>query len=106
MSERPENEEEWDDLEEGALYVFKQGELHVIETDPDDLMKKIRITPDAFAELSALQRRMRKLMQGYRPDISVLGSALIAHAAQSESADDVVREYVLKIYQSPLGEES
>ncbi len=96
--------EVWEDLEEGGLYVYKQGELHEIETDPDDLMKKIRITPDAFSELSALQRRMRKLMQGYRPDISVLGSALIAHAAKDSQAEAVVQAFVLNMYKTSFEE--
>jgi len=89
-----------DELEEGCLYVFKKGQLQEIESDPDDLMKKIKITPDSFAKASALQSRMRKFMQGYRPDISTICSALIDHAAEQQEADMVVRDFAMRLYQS------
>lgn len=87
-------------LEEGSLYVYKKGVLQEIETDPDDQMKKIRITQDAFANASELQKQMRKHMAGYRPDMSTVCSALIKHAADSENAAEIVRQFALSLYQS------
>ena len=87
------------DLEEGSLYVYKKGTLREVETDPEDLMKRIKITPDAFVDVTNLQRGMRKALQGYRPDISIICSALLANAAQSSEAPNIVRRYVLEMYQ-------
>lgn len=87
-------------LEEGSLYVYKKGVLQEIETDPDDQMKKIRITQDAFTSASELQKQMRKNMAGYRPDISTVCSALIKHTATSENAVEIVRQFALNLYQS------
>lgn len=103
-SENSRDNDGFEDLEEGALYVYKKGVLHEIESDPDDLMKRIKVTPDAFAKVSQLQRGMRKQMQGYRPDLSMICSGLLAHSAQSEEAQAVVRQYVLNMYQSATQE--
>lgn len=89
-----------DNLEEGCLYVYKKGMLQEIESDPDDLMKKIKITPDAFKVASTLQNGMRKHMSGYRPDISTICSALIESGGQSDSAVSVVQDFVIRLYKS------
>jgi hypothetical protein len=89
---------DFENLEEGNLYAFKRGELYEIETDPDDVMKKVKITEDAFAAVVRLQRCMRKVMQGYKPDIHLICSALIAHAAQRDDASDVVRQFCLELF--------
>lgn len=94
----------FEDLEEGTLYVYKKGVLQEVETDPDDLMKRIKVTPDAFAKVTDLQRGMRRNMQGYRPDISVICSGLLAYSAQMEEAQSVVRRYVLDMYESAAQE--
>ncbi len=85
-------------LEEGCLYVFKKGVLQEIESDPDDLMKKIKITPDAFGSASELQRKMRKHMSGYRPDMPTICSALIEYAASLDHSGRIVSDYALKIF--------
>lgn len=87
-----------DELNEGCLYVYKKGVLQEIETDPDDLMKRVKITPDAFSEVSKLQNKMRKHMSGYRPDISSVCSALLKHAANSDEAVSVVSDFVVSLY--------
>jgi hypothetical protein len=89
---------DFENLEEGNLYAFKRGELHEIETDPDDVMKKVKITESAFTEVIRLQRRMRKEMQGYKPDIHLICSALIEHVAQRENAREVVRQFCLQLF--------
>ena len=88
------------DLEEGCLYVYKKGTLQEIESDPDDLMKKIKITPDAFKAASELQGKLRRHMSGYRPDMSTICSALVEDAAKSEVSIAVIKRYVIRLYQS------
>lgn len=94
------------DLEEGSLYVYKKGMLQEIEADPDDLMKKIKITPDAFKVASELQNSIRKNMNGYRPDISTICSALIESGGQSKTAVKVVQDFVIRLYKSISKESS
>ncbi len=93
-------------LEEGCLYVYKKGVLEEIQTDPDDLMRKIKITPDAFAVISELQNQLRQQMSGYRPDVSTICSALLKNAAAEDNAIAVIRQFVLEIYKgiSEVGE--
>lgn len=94
------NVDKIENLEEGCLYVYKKGMLQEIETDPDDLMKKIKITPDAFKVASALQNSLRKHMSGYRPDMSTICSALIESGGQAESAVGVVQAFVIRLYKT------
>ncbi len=89
-----------ENLEEGCLYVYKKGMLQEIESDPDDLMKKIKITPDAFKVASELQNGIRKHMNGYRPDISTICSALIEYSGRSDAAVSVVKAFVIRLYKS------
>ena len=83
-----------DDLEEGELYVVKNGELEHIQRDPDDTMRKVRLTEDAVKELIVVQRKMRKEMQGYKPDMALVASALVSHAAKLPEAPRLVRLYL------------
>lgn len=87
-------------LQEGCLYTVKGGELLAIKTDPDDVMKKVKITESALNEVIALQRRLRREMQGYKPDVHLICSALIEHVATIEGATDIVRGFCLRLFAS------
>jgi len=87
------------DLEEGSLYVFKKGILQEIETDPDDTMKKIRITDTAFQGVVNVQKQMRAAMNGFKPDVSTVCSALIREASTSPDVVNTVKQFCLEMYQ-------
>ncbi len=88
-----------DDLEEGELYVVKKGVLEHLQSDPDDNLRKIRITDSAFETAVVVQRNMRKSLNGYKPDITMVISALVENAAcDSEKAMMVVKEYAQKMF--------
>ena len=87
------------DLAEGSLYVFKKGILQEIETDPDDTMKKIRITDNAFQGVVEVQKKMRAVMNGFKPDVSTVCSALIKEAASSPHVVEIVKQFCLEMYQ-------
>jgi hypothetical protein len=72
------------DLIEGHLYVMQNGSLQEIERDPDDTLKKIRIFDDAVHEAVKIQRSVRKILGGYKPDLSMVCSALIIAKAKNE----------------------
>ncbi len=88
-----------DELEEGELYVVKKGVLEHIRRDPDDSLKKIRITDDAFSSVVEVQKSMRGALNGYKPDITMVCSALLEQATQSDDALEVVKNYAVKVFQ-------
>ena len=89
-----------DDLEEGELYVVKNGELEHIQRDPEDTMRKVRLTEEAVTSVMLVQRKMRKEMQGYKPDMALVASALVSHAAKLPEAPRVVRMYLTELMEA------
>lgn len=87
------------ELEEGALYVFKKGVLQEIEVDPDDTMRKIKITDSAFKGVVDVQKKMRSVMNGFKPDVSTVCSALIKEASTSPHVVEVVKRFCLDMYE-------
>jgi hypothetical protein len=65
------------ELEEGELYVLKNGNLEHIPRNDDDGMRRIRITEEAYQVAMEIGRTMRKELQGYKPDVSLVASALL-----------------------------
>ena len=92
-----------DELQEGCLYVYKKGVLQEIEVDPDDTMRKIRITDSAYQGVVEVQKIMRKKMDGFKPDVSTVCSALIKEAATLPNVAEIVQAFCLDMYQR-LGE--
>lgn len=85
-------------LEEGELYVYRKGLLQHVERDEEDTLHRIRITDDAFNQVSKLQRALRTAMQGYRPGIEIIASAVLQHYTQASDALEVVRRYGEQLY--------
>lgn len=99
MSDQENEKHEEEALEEGELYVFKKGALEHIQRDPDDNLRKVRITDDAFEKATVVQRSMRRLLNGYKPDITMVISALIeTGASDAEKAAEVVKGYAKKMF--------
>ena len=57
-------------LIDGDLYVVQNGRLCKIDRSND--LPKVEVSEDAKYELRALQRRCRRLLRGYRPDIAIV----------------------------------
>ena len=92
------NEDE-EDLEEGELYVFKKGVLEHIQKDPEDNLKKVRILDDAFEKAVTIQRGMRSKLNGYKPDLTMVISALIeTGASDADHAANVVKSYAKRMF--------
>lgn len=85
--ENPSNE-----IEEGKLYRVQNGELIELILDPDEL-RKIKVTEDAVTEAINLQKLMRPLLNGFKPDLTTVCSALIKHAATKDDATKVVADF-------------
>ena len=88
-----------DELKDGALYAYKDGVLSEIQTDPDDTMKRIKIVESAFQAVVALQGKMRKTLNGYRPDIHLMCSAIIQHGAKQPDIEQIVKRFCLELFE-------
>lgn len=84
-----------DDLTEGKLYKLENGELIELQIDPEEL-RKVKITDDAIQAATAIQKVMRKVLNGFKPDITTVCSALIKGQAQKEDATKVVANFWLE----------
>ncbi len=93
--EQPENEPRQD----GDLYIWRHGRLEHIERE-DNPMRRVRMTEEAYQTAMELGKTMRQALNGYKPDISLVVSALVVAAAQDrETASTAVRNYVVKMFQ-------
>jgi thymidylate kinase len=82
---------------EDGLYQARAGELNKLDVE-DDGLKKIRVTPEVFEAVREVQKRMRKLLGGRKPDIGLVAEALLLHAARSEGIEEKVREYCASVF--------
>jgi hypothetical protein len=95
MQKKPEDEHRQD----GDLYIWRNGRLERIERE-DNPMRRVRMTEEAYQIAMELGKTMRQTLNGYKPDISLVVSALVVAAAQDrETASAAVRHYVVKMFQ-------
>jgi len=82
---------------EDGLYQARSGELHKLDME-DDGLKKIRVSPEAFEQVRDVQKRMRKLLGGRKPDVGLVAEAMLTHAAKIEGIEEKVREYAVLVF--------
>jgi len=83
----------------GELYRCIDGNMVQIERDPDDNQHKVRLANDAYDGLLLIQKRLRKALNGYRPDITLVASALMKFATDNEEeAINAVKAYALQVF--------
>ncbi|MET1256990.1 hypothetical protein [Aliikangiella maris] len=90
-----------DDLTEGKLYKLVNGELEELVLDPNEL-RKVKITDDAISAATSVQKQMRNLLNGFKPDITTVCSALIKAQAEKPDASKVVSDYWLQKAQTAV----
>jgi hypothetical protein len=91
-----------EDLTEGKLYKLENGELIELQIDPEEL-RKVKITDDAIQAATEVQKKMRKLLNGFKPDITTVCSALIKGQAERSDATKVVADFWLEKAQIAAG---
>ena len=84
------------DVEDG-LYQARAGELHKLNME-DDGMKKFRVNPTAFEAVREVQKQMRKLLGGRKPDISLVAEAMLMSAFKIDGIEEQVRLYAIKVF--------
>lgn len=95
MKNEKEDKQITDDLTEGKLYKLENGELIELQIDPEEL-RKVKITDDAIQAATAIQKTMRKVLNGFKPDITTVCSALIKGQAEKSDATQVVADFWLE----------
>ena len=80
-----------------GLYQARAGELRKLDVE-DDGLKKIRVSQTAFESVRTVQKQMRKLLGGRKPDISLVAEAMLMHAGQIEGIEEQVRQYAIKVF--------
>ena len=82
-------------LTEGELYVVQNGQLQHVERAGD--LPKVPVSKAAKEALLNLRRGCRRALGGFRPDIALVASALIEHAAALPQAQDIVQAYAREV---------
>lgn len=91
-----------DSLTEGKLYKYENGEMIELMIDPEEL-RKVKITDDAVEAAISVQKQMRTLLNGFKPDLTTICSALIKGQAQKSDATKVVADFWLEKAQIAAG---
>jgi hypothetical protein len=97
-----------DELVNGHLYVLVDGEdgsrhLRHIPRNDDEL-PRIRIMEEALEAIRKLCRGMRQEMGGYRPDYTLVLSALVLDACSRPDAPSLVRDFAIAKFQAAQAE--
>ncbi|MFO1434048.1 MAG: hypothetical protein U1F76_28820 [Candidatus Competibacteraceae bacterium] len=81
------------ELDEGELYVYRKGHLEHVERDQEEGMRRVRITEEAYQQALAIGKTMRQQLRGYKPDVSLIVSAIILYGTCNV---EEVHQYVRK----------
>jgi hypothetical protein len=79
-------------LQEGELYIVKDGELKHLPRSDDDL-PKVPVSEAARDALLQVRRKCRKALGGFRPDLALVTSALVLYACEREPIAIVVGHF-------------
>ena len=81
---------------EGGLYQAQAGNLRKLDIE-DDGLKKLRVSPEAFEAVRAVQKQMRSRLGGRKPDIALVAEAMLLKAAELEGIEESVRLHALRV---------
>ena len=79
-------------MQEGELYIVKDGELKHLPRSDDDL-PKVPVSEAARDALLQVRRKCRKALGGFRPDLALVTSALVLYACEREPIAIVVDHF-------------
>ena len=83
-------------IEDGEIYRCEKGKLKLVKREEDEGMRRIRVTEEAFEAIQEVSRAIRRETGGYRPDITLVASALLFSGVPSmgvQRAVEFVQEY-------------
>lgn len=79
-------------MQEGELYIVKDGELKHLPRSDDDL-PKVPVSEAARDALLQVRRKCRRALGGFRPDLALVTSALVLYACEREPIAIVVDHF-------------
>ena len=91
-----------DDEYEDGLYQARGGHLEKLELE-DDGTKKIRVSKAGFDAAVGVQKRMRKVLNGHKPDLSIVAEAMLLAASQAEGIEEKVRLHAVHVFSGSKG---
>lgn len=83
-------------LEDG-LYQARAGHLEKLVFE-DDGTKKIRVPTPGFEAAVLVQRQMRKVLNGHKPDLSLVAEAMLLAAAEDPAIVEKVRLHAMRVF--------
>lgn len=83
-------------LEDG-LYQARSGHLEKVIFE-DDGTKKIRVPLAGFEAAVKVQRQMRKVLNGHKPDLSLVAEAMLLAAAEMPDVEEKVRLHAMRVF--------
>lgn len=86
-----------DDEYEDGLYQARGGYLEKLVLE-DDGTKKIRVSSAGFEAAVKVQKQMRKVLNGHKPDLSIVSEAMLLAAAEMDGIEEKVRLHALRVF--------
>lgn len=83
------------EFEEGDVFVYRNGKLERWSRSDEARVRSIRITESAYQAAKQIAKGMR--VNGYKPDVSLVASALMVHGSRDEGKE-AVRKFVLEMF--------
>lgn len=88
---------ETDELSKDVLY--KWDGMAFIAIEKDDSVVKLPITLEADKAIKAVRNSVSKSL-GFRPELSLVASALLIKGAERDDLVDIVRNYGTRLYKA------
>lgn len=82
---------------EDGLYQVRGGKIEKLIFE-DDGTKKIRVPQAGFESVVMIQKQMRKVLNGHKPDISLVAEAMLIAAAEIPDIEEKVRLHALRVF--------
>lgn len=82
---------------EDGLYQARAGHLEKIVFE-DDGTRKIRVSQAGFDAVVNVQKRMRKILNGHKPDLSLVTEAMLLAAADIPEIEEKVRQHAQRVF--------
>lgn len=90
-------------LEDEVMHICRNERTEQLPEAGNDGMRRIRITDDAYRAAMELGQRLRKNLHGYKPDVSLVASALILDGCRTEystEVKEVIGNFVIELFKS------
>ena len=82
---------------EDGLYQVRGGKIEKLIFE-DYGTKKIRVPQAGFEDAVMVQKQMRKILNGHKPDLSLVAEAMLLTAAEDPAILEKVRLHAMRVF--------